>query len=89
MGAGLGTGLETCHAVVHGWRRANDQPGRTDVGPGWLQLLGACNTRSSLGVSNAFTVVQKIALMLSSIRRIIQPRGWRVLVATAAEDIRS
>jgi hypothetical protein len=37
------------------------QPGRTDVGPGWLQL-GACNTRSSLGVSNAFTVVQKIAL---------------------------
>ena len=30
-------------------------------GPGWLQL-GACNTRSSLGVSNAFTVVQKIAL---------------------------
>ena len=37
------------------------QPGRTDVGPGWLQL-GACNIRSSLGVSNAFTVVQKIAL---------------------------
>ena len=37
------------------------QPGRTDVGPGWLQL-GACNARSSLGVSNAFTVVQKIAL---------------------------
>jgi hypothetical protein len=28
----------------------------------WLQLLGACNTRSSLGVLNAFTVVQKIAL---------------------------
>src|SRR5262249_50328144 len=37
-------------------------PARTHfVGPGWLQL-GACNTRSSLGVSNAFTVVQKIAL---------------------------
>jgi len=36
------------------------QPGRTDVGPGWLQL-GVCNARSSLGVSNAFTVVQKIA----------------------------
>jgi hypothetical protein len=32
----------------------------TDVGPGWLQL-GACNVRSSRGVSNAFTV-QKIAL---------------------------
>jgi hypothetical protein len=37
------------------------QPGRTNVGPGWLRL-GACNIRSSLGVSNAFTVVQKIAL---------------------------
>ena len=37
-------------------------PARTHfVGPGWLQL-GACNARSSLGVSNAFTVVQKIAL---------------------------
>src|SRR5436309_1940249 len=37
-------------------------PARTHfVGPGWLQL-GACNTRWSLGVSNAFTVVQKIAL---------------------------
>src|SRR5215475_4179161 len=42
-------------------RALSGQPGRTDVGPGWLQL-GACNTRSSLGVSNAFTVVQKIAL---------------------------
>src|SRR5262249_7092472 len=31
------------------------QPGRTDVGPGWLQL-GACNARSSLGVPNGFTV---------------------------------
>jgi hypothetical protein len=28
----------------------------TDVGPGWLQLLGACNARSSLGVPNGFTV---------------------------------
>jgi hypothetical protein len=42
-------------------RALSGQQGRTDVGPGWLQL-GACNTRSSLGVSNAFTVVQKIAL---------------------------
>ena len=42
-------------------RALSGQPGRTDVGPGWLQL-GPCNTRSSLGVSNAFTVVQKIAL---------------------------
>jgi hypothetical protein len=31
------------------------QPGRIDVGPGWLQL-GVCNTRSSLGASNAFTL---------------------------------
>jgi len=43
-------------ALAHAHR---SQPGRTDVGPGWLQLLGACNARSSLGVSNAFTVVQK------------------------------
>jgi len=48
------TQLLTGHAL-------SGQPGRTDVGPGWLQL-GVCNARSSLGVSNAFTVVQKIAL---------------------------
>jgi hypothetical protein len=27
-------------------RGKSGQPGRTDVGPGWLRL-GACNTRSS------------------------------------------
>src|SRR2546430_12416180 len=54
--------------------RAKCQPGRTDVGPGWLQL-GACNAHSALGVSNAFTDVQKIALTAIAIRRIIQTRG--------------
>jgi len=37
-------------------------PARTHWCRSRLPLLGACNTRSSLGVSNAFTVVQKIAL---------------------------
>src|SRR5215467_4119721 len=37
----------------------NGQPGHTDVGPGWLRL-GACNTRSSLGVPNGFTVAASI-----------------------------
>jgi hypothetical protein len=40
-------------------RSLSGQPGHADVGPGWLQL-GVRNARSSFGVSNAFTLVQKI-----------------------------
>ena len=61
------------------------QPGRTDVGPGWPQL-GVCNARSSLGVSNAFTVVQKIdaalrgaAILRWPAARITLRQGFRVV----------
>src|SRR5262245_28379487 len=57
-----GTGPTASERLRGVQERAANWPARTHFGgPGWLQL-GACNIRSSLGVSNAFTVVQKIAL---------------------------